>query len=182
MLDPDLVLNAVLASMQSIPDLVTELGAPAIPATTSITGHYFYAGEENSLVRALAQMRMPSFLVAYLDYVGGNFDGSTVWKHRMNLYIRPRNKAAQQGAASAQHLWWMAMNLPVSVPTVGPNLRYTNLLPGLEIMDIPVLKHQTDELGQDFFVSTMVFSEIGDAGPDGINFECIGAGTASEEN
>ena len=29
-----------------------------------------YAGEENSLTRALSQMKSPSILVAYLDYVG----------------------------------------------------------------------------------------------------------------
>lgn len=175
MLDPDVVLNSVVAALQSIPDLATELGAPAIPATASITGHYFYSGEENSLIRTLGQMKSPSILIAYLDYVGGNFDGMTVWKHRLNMYIRPRNKASNGTSASAQHLWWMAMNLPVAVPEAAPNIRYVNLVPNLDIMDTPLLKHQTDELGQDFFVSTMVIPEIGDAGENGVDFECTPA-------
>ena len=80
MLDPDAVLNSVLASLQSIPELVTELGSPDY-----ITGHFFMAGEENSLVRALAQMRSPSSLVAYLDYIGGNFDGVSRNRWRIHL-------------------------------------------------------------------------------------------------
>src|SRR5215472_9035448 len=128
MLDPDLVLSSVVASLQSIPDLAAELGAPTIPATESITGHFFYSGQENSLIRALSQMKSPSILVAYLDYIGGNFDATTVWKHRLNLYIRPRNYAvSNRSAASGMHLWWMAMNLPISVPEVAPNIRYVEL-------------------------------------------------------
>jgi hypothetical protein len=176
MLDPDVVLSSVLASLQSIPELAAELGAPAIPATQSITGHFFYSGEENSLIRALSQMRSPSILVAYLDYIGGNIDGMTVWKHRLNLYIRPRNKASNGGSASAQHLWWLAMNYPISVPERAPNIRYIELANyNLQLMDQPPLLHQTDEMGQDFFISTMVFPEKGDAGPDGVDFLCIGA-------
>lgn len=176
MLDPDVVLNSVLASLQSIPELAAELGAPTIPPTQSITGHFFYAGEENSLTRAMSQMRSPSILVAYLDYVGGNFDGMTVFKHRLNMYIRPRNRASNNGSASAQHLWWLAMNLPISTPEVAPNIRYIELVNyNLQLMDQPTLLHTSDELGQDFFVSTLVFPEKGDAGPDGANFLCIGA-------
>jgi hypothetical protein len=177
MLDPDIVLNSVVASLRSIPELVTELGGPEIPATDSITGHFYYSGEENSLLRALGQMRSPSIVVAYLDYIGGNkFDGMTAWKHRLNMFIRPRNKASNGGSASAPHLWWMAMNLPISVPEVASNIRYIELVNyNLQLMDQPTLLHQTDELGQDFFYSTLVFPEKGDPGPDGVDFMCIGA-------
>ena len=174
MLDPDVVLSSVVASLQSIPDLATELGAPAIPATESITGHFFFSGEDNSYIRTLAQMRSPSILVAYLDYISGNYDGMTVWKHRLNLCIRSRNKASNGSSSSAQHLWWMATNLPISVPEVAPNIRYVDLANhSLWLFDTN-LKHQTDELGQDFFIGTMVFNEMGDAGPDGVNFLCVG--------
>jgi hypothetical protein len=175
MLDPDVVLSSVISSLQSIPQLAAELGAPTIPPTESITGHFFYSGEENSLARVLGMMKSPSITVAYLDYIGGNFDGQTVWKHRLNMYIRPRNKASNGGSASAQHMWWMAMNFPISVPEVAPNIRYVELVnANLQLMDLPPLLHHNDELGQDFFVSTMVFPEKGDVGPDGANFLCIG--------
>jgi hypothetical protein len=174
MLDPDVVLSSVVASLQSIPQLATELGAPEIPATESITGHYFFSGEDNSYIRTLAQMKSPSILVAYLDFIMGNFDGMTVWKHRLNLCVRSRNKASNGGAASAQHLWWMAMNLPISVPEVAPNIRYVDLAFGNLWLFETNLKYQTDELGQDFFIGTMVFNEMGDAGPDSTEFLCIG--------
>jgi hypothetical protein len=174
MLDPDVVLNSVLASLQSISELATELGAPAIPATESITGHFFYSGEENSIIRALSQMRSPSILVAYLDLIMGNYDGMTVWKHRLQLCVRSRNKASNGSSISAQRLWWIAMNYPISVPEVAPNIRCVDLAGGLLWLFETNLKHQTDELGQDFFIGTMVFNEMGDVGPDGVNFLCIG--------
>ncbi|HEY1898128.1 MAG TPA: hypothetical protein VGG62_17745 [Terracidiphilus sp.] len=181
MLDPDVVANSIAAALQSIPELVAELGGPAIPATESISVHSYYSGEENSVARVVSQMRAPSLLIAYWDYLGGNFDGTSVWKHRVNLYIRSRNKASNGGASSAPHLWWMCMNLPVTVPEGAPNLRYVSLCGGnLEIMDIPPLLHQTDELGQDFFYSTMVFPERGDAGPDGVDFYCMPAMAAAQ--
>lgn len=174
MLDPDIVLSSVVASLQSIPELAAELGAPTIPATDSITGHFFFSGDENSYIRALAQMSSPSILVAYLDYISGNFDGMTIWKHRMNLCIRSRNKASNGSSTSAPRLWWMAMNLPVSVPDIAPNIRYVDLAGGLLWLFETNLKYQTDELGADFFIGTMVFNEMGDVGPDGMNFLCIG--------
>jgi hypothetical protein len=178
MLDPDVVLNSVLASLQSIPELATELGAPTIPATQSITGHFSYSGEENSWIRALSQMKSPSILVSYLDYISGNFDGATIWKHRLNLCIRSRNKASNGTATSAQHLWWMAMNLPISVPETAPNIRNVDLCNHSLWLFETNLKHQTDELGQDFYIGTMTFNEMGDAGPDGVNFLCIGPAVA----
>jgi hypothetical protein len=183
MLNPDVVLSSVLASLQSIPQLASELGAPDIPATESITGHYFYSGEDDSLIRALGKMRSPSILVAYLDYIGGNFDGMTVWKHRLNMYFRPRNRASNGGSVSVQTLWWMAMNLPIAVPQIAPNIRYIELVDyNLQLMDQPPLMHQTDELGQDFFYSTLVFPEKGDVGPDGVDFLCIGPGSVVQHS
>lgn len=174
MLDPDFALNSVVASLQSIPELAAELGAPAIPPAESITGHYFFGGDENAVARALAQMRSPSILIGYVDYIMGNYDGMTVWKHRMQLCVRSRNKASNNSAVSAPRLWWMAMNLPISVPQVAPNIRYVDLANGNLWLFETVLKHQTDELGQDFFIATMVFNEIGDCGPDNQNFLCVG--------
>lgn len=179
MLMSSVVLNSVLASLQSIPELATELGAPAIPATESITGHYFYSGEENAIARDLAQMKSPSILVAYMDFIMGNFDGMTVWKHRLQLCIRSRNKASNGSALSAQDLWVMAMNYPISVPEVAPNIRCVDLANHNLWLFETNLKYVSDELGQDFFVSTLVFNEMGDAGPDGVDFLCIGPQGAS---
>lgn len=178
MLDPDVVLNSVVATLQSIPELVAELGAPAIPATDSITGHFYFSGEETSLVRDLSQMLAPSIKVMYLDYIMGNYDAQTMWKHRLNIAIRSRNRAAEIGAASAPHIWWMCMNLPVNAPMEAPNIRSIDLVNGLLWLYETNLKYQQDELGQDFLIGTMVWNEIGDAGPDGVNQLCLGPSIA----
>ena len=174
MLFSSVVLNSVVASLQSIPELATELGAPAIPATDSITAHYGLSGLENSFLRAMEQMRSPSILVAYLDYIMGNFDGMTVWKHRLRLCIRSRNAASNGSAMSAQDLWVMAMNYPISVPYLAPNIRYVDLANGCIWLSETNLKDQQDELGQDFFIGTMVFNEYGDSTPTGQDFMCVG--------
>src|SRR5262252_8918010 len=159
MLDPDLVMNSVLDSFRSIPQLVTEVGG-----AQNITGHYYYSGEENSLMKTLGQMRAPTILLAYLAMLGGNFDGQTMWKHQINLYVRPRNKASDalngRNSASAPHLYWMALNLPITVPRPADSIRYIDLVDeNLMLMETPSLLHQVDELGQDFFYSTLTFVE-----------------------
>jgi hypothetical protein len=177
MLDPDVVLNCVLASLRSIPELVAELGGPSIPATQSITGHMFYSGEENSLERALSQMVAPSVMVAYLNVLPGNFNAETCFKHRLNVYWRTRNKATDpvtgHVSASAGHMWWMLFNLPISDPESAPNIRYVELVnANLSLMEQPPMLFQRDELGQDFFYSTMVFPEKGDVGPNQLDATC----------
>lgn len=157
MLDPDLVLSSIVSAFQSIPSLVTEMGG----SSSNISGHTFSYGEENSLVRSIFAMTSPSILIAYLDLLGGNFDGQTIWKHRLEAYIRPKNDASGSEGSSPPHIWWMMMNLSILGTT--RNIRQTSLLSGsLMLMDTPTLTHRQDETGMDFFVGTLVFPEYGD--------------------
>src|SRR5262245_26622691 len=89
MIDPDLVLSYTVDAFRSIPALVLEMGN----SPPNIYGHYFLNGAENSLDRSVIAMSAPSILVAYTDLLWGNFDGMTVWKHRLEVYIRPKNAA-----------------------------------------------------------------------------------------
>ena len=171
MLTSKAILDAIVLSLQSIPQLVAELGSPQ-----AISAHYSYSGEENSLMRALAQMREPSMLAAYTDIMMGNYDGQTVFKHRVGLYVRARNAAANNGALSAPDILNMAVNYPISVPIIAPNLRYVDLCNGNLWLYNLTEPRANDELGQYFWSLLLVFNEIGDAGPDGINFLCIGPG------
>lgn len=165
MLDPDLVLSNLLTTFRSIPALVSEMADDS----SNIFGHYYLAGEENSLVRVLSQMTSPSICVAYLDLLGGNFDGSTIWKHRLEVYIRPKNSAmggvgspSGPRASSPPHLWWLMMNSPVLGGTL--NIRQVSLMSGsLMPMETPTLVHRQDEQGLDFFVGSMVIPEYGDS-------------------
>jgi hypothetical protein len=171
MLTSTTVLNAVLASLQSIPQLTAELGGSQF-----ITAHYSYSGEENSLMRALGQMREPSMLIAYNDIMMGNFDGQTMWKHRVALYVRARNAKVNGGALSAPDLLAMAVNYPITVPETAPNIRYVDLCNHNLWLFSLTEPRANDELGQDFWSLLLLFDEMGDAGPDGVNFMCIGPG------
>jgi hypothetical protein len=160
MLDPDLVLSTLVTSFQSIPALVTELGG-----ADKITGHFYLSGAENSLERAIYSMPNPSILVAYLDLLGGNFNGMTIWKHRIEAYIRPRNAATaaaiETSAASGPHLAWLMMHS--AIPPGTQNIRQLALLAGsLQLMDTPTLTHKIDENRTDLFCWAMVFPEHGD--------------------
>lgn len=163
MLDPDLVLEAVVSAFRSIPELVQEMADDQ----ANIVGHAYSYGVENSLARAVFGMRSPSILVAYLDILGGNFSGMSVWKHRLECYIRPKNAAMGNvaggaPAASPPHLWWLMINKPINGGV--QNIRYVDVLPGLWITDnLPPLTHQTDEQLADFFVGHLTFTETGDA-------------------
>src|SRR5882762_3151223 len=89
MLDPDLVLQSIVSAFRSIAPLVSEMADD--PA--NIYGHSYSYGAEQSLDLAISRMTSPSILVAYLDMFGGQFSGSTVWKHRLQAVIRPKNQA-----------------------------------------------------------------------------------------
>jgi hypothetical protein len=57
---------------------------------------------------------------------------------------------------------------------MAPNIRYVDLAGGLLWLYETNLANQTDQLGQDFFVGSMIWNEMSDVGPDGVNFLCIG--------
>ena len=160
MLDPDLVLDAVLAAFRSIDQLIAALdGDPA-----NVVGHTYLYGVEDSLSRSLYAMRSPSVLVVYLDLLGGNFDGATIWKHRFEVYIRPANAAPFADipalVPSPMHLWWLMMHEPVL--GTARNIRQTAVLPELMLPDTPTLVHHQDENLADLFVGSLVFPELGD--------------------
>ena len=165
MLDPDLVLAAVVDAFQSIPAVVSELADDP----TNIIGHTYTYGTEDSIARAIYSMRSPSILVAYLDLLGGNFDGATIWKHRLEVYLRPKNAASGAvggvggaHASSPPHVWWLLMNSVLG--STSQNFRQTSLLSGsLMLCDTPTLKHRTDEQGADLWVGQLVIPEWGDA-------------------
>ena len=176
MLDPDLVLAEVVAAIQSIPAVVTYCNDDP----TLIVGHQFAAGVELSLGQSVFQMTSPSVLIAYKDLLGGGaggFDGATLWKHRLDIWLRPGNMAPGGSGsngpyASPQHLWWLIMNSvlpaastlpPPSGWQVGQRLRYSTLLSGsLELMDTPTLMYRQDQEGQDLFVGSCTWPEFGD--------------------
>jgi len=161
MLDPDLVLDKVVSAFRSIAPLVSEMADNPL----NIYGYTYLYGADRSLALAISQQTSPSILIAYNDYLGGQWNGMTVWKHRLDAYIRPKNAATGSvngsRAASPQHLFWLMMNSPVLGGA--QNFRYTELMPGLMLADaMPSLTHQVDEQGADLFLCRMTLPEHGD--------------------
>jgi hypothetical protein len=162
MLNPAPITDAIVNTLQSIPDLaraMTVLDSKQNPICR-IYSHHYRLGAEHRLAERIYTMPAPSMLVAWDGTQGGNFDGQTIWKHRFNLYFRMGNGVGLSEAIGYEELWWTVCNQPPNGSAVG--IRYMNLYPGLDIMDTPSVAHALDEDLQDRFVGTLVIPEIGD--------------------
>lgn len=164
MIDPDIILDATVSAFQSITEVITSLDGD----TSSISGHHFLFGAEVSLAKRVYNMNAGTILIAYLDLIGGNFSGMGVWKHRLEVYIRPKSAVPGSGAGpigcSPYHLWYLLMNKPVTSISPGTlNLRQVELLPGLTLLDaMPPLRYTPDENQSDLFTGSLVYPETGD--------------------
>ncbi len=145
MLDAGPIADAIVAALQSIPDLVIAMGGDpgAIAAF-----HYLY-GADHRLQEHVYQIAPPGILVAWKGTLGGNFDGQTVWKHRFDVYIRTANAALDPSTAGPERLWAIICN--GAMPD-GRNIRQIQLLLDVDIMEPPSVAHQQDEEQMDFFV------------------------------
>jgi len=164
------VAEAIAATLKTIPDLaaaMTVIGADKNPVVRISAFHYLL-GQENQLLRAVYEMPAPSMLVAWRGDLGGNFDGSTIWKHRFEIYYRMGNAAGQSSPVGYEQLWWLTCNgKPVTIiddlPVESPqNIRNMSLYPGLDLMDTPTGTPVPDEDGVDRFVAVLAIPEIGD--------------------
>jgi len=162
MLNPKLITDAVVAQITKIPDLATAMtvldsgGNPNV----RITAFHYRLGAEHRLAEAIYKMPAPSILVAWEGTLGGNFSGYQVWKHRLGVYLRMGNAAGHTDPVGYEDLWWLLCNQ--APQGTSSNLRYTNILPGLDIMDTPSIVHQLDEDQIDIFRGEFVIPEIGD--------------------
>jgi hypothetical protein len=155
MIDPATLTNAVVSALQGIPALVTAMGNDP----SKIYAHHYLYGSEHKFQEALYKIVPPSILVVWEGTLGGNFDGMTMWKHRIACYLRTSNVANVQTPASYEHLFYVMVNSSVNK---GQNIRYTNILNTVDIMDTPSANHMVDEDGMDYFKVDFVIPELGD--------------------
>lgn len=161
MLNPRPLVDAVVTALQSITPLVAAMNGNA----QNIFAHHFVYGADQSLARAIYQMTAPSVLVAWEGAKGGNFNGTSLIKDSVAIYIRMGNQAGQLLPVSYEDLWWLIVNAPVSVDGGAGtlNIRYLHLVPGKwEIPDNPSIEHLVDEEGMDRFCAHFAFPQIGD--------------------
>lgn len=161
MLNPAKITDAVVAALSKIPELATAMTVDSGgDANCRISAFHYRLGAEHSLREAVYKMPAPSVLVTWEGTLAGGFDGSTIWKHRIGVYVRMGNMAGRTDPVGYADLWSIICNgKPQGKPQ---NIRYLNLLPELEIMDTPSIAHALDEDGIDYFRGEFVFPEIGD--------------------
>ena len=162
MLNPAPITDAIVAALQSIPELaaaMTVLDAQQNPVCRIDAFHYLL-GQEHRLAEAIYKMPAPSMLVAWEGSKGGNFDGQTIWKHRWGIYYRMGNAAGVAIPVGYEDLWALTCNSPPGGQ--GPNIRNIQLFTGLDIMDTPSIDHALDEDLIDRFKGVFTIPEIGD--------------------
>lgn len=164
MLDPELIVTTVVTALRTLAPLNSLLGldSPDPAARRRISGFYFEGGTENTFSQVLYKIPQPGVLVLWKGTVAGNFDGQSVFKHQIEVYIRSGNMALPLSSppTGPAHLWWLICNSPCNSTTL--NIRQLRLLPNLDPMDNPSIVHRQDEELLDFFCGQFTFPEVGD--------------------
>jgi hypothetical protein len=160
-LNPNLIVQATTALLRAIPALATAMtGVGEDGPEVRIFAHRFLPGQDLSLTEAIYKMPSPSILVAWEGTQGGNFSGYAMWKHRVGLYLRAGNAAGVIAPLGYEDLWTLICN---GIPTTSSvNIRYTNILPELDIMDTPSVARLQDTEQMDIFKGELILPEIGD--------------------
>jgi hypothetical protein len=158
MINPGVLVDAIVVKLRAIPDLVMEMDGEA----THIQPYHYRYPKEASLARALHDAGSPSILVVYRGTDPGRLNGGEVWKHRFSLFIRSGEVADADPATAG---YYRLLELIISgVPTGGDGQRmlYTVIHPTCYPMDLPRMVAASDIEGIDFFEAQFSLTEIGD--------------------
>ncbi len=158
MLSGEVVTAAVVSTLQTIPGLLTAmLGDP-----TRIAGHFYFYGVDAPLAEKIYQMTPPFVLIAYEAEIGGNFDGATLFKHKLGIYVRSANMSGGViNPTGLWNLWALICNGPVNGGT--HNIRQVEIISTqLYMVDVPSAKLMTDTEATDYLCGSFVLNEEGD--------------------
>ena len=157
MLNPAPITDAIAALLRTIPDLAA---AMTVDDVVRINAFHYRMGSEHRLAEAVYKMLAPSMLIAWEGTSAGNFNGYQIFKHRFGVYYRMGNMAGNDAPVGYEDLWFMTVN---SKPDgSSQNIRYLQIVNGLDIMDTPSVNHELDEDLVDRFKGVFVIPEIGD--------------------
>jgi len=150
------ILEALIAKLRAIPDLLVEMDGDA----ARIYPYHDAYPTHVSLRSAVYEAPHPSIVVAWQRTSPGQFGRNEVWKHDFILYLRARE--APEGPDSGYYRLFMLM---VNGVPDGESLRLLNaeIHPSCYPMDVPTCGRVTDEQGVDHFVVNLSLREIGDA-------------------
>lgn len=156
MLRPSVIGEALVSTLQRIPDLLAMLNDD--PANISL--HLYSYGNDFRLTEALYKMVPPSLLIAWDGTQGGNFTGQTEWKHSFRGFGRISNQAGAGTPIGLDDLWMSIVNGKIESTT--QNIRQIQVYPGVDLMDTPSSLVRQDQELMDYLEFRFVFPEIGD--------------------
>ena len=156
MIDPSILINALVALLQDIPELVTEMNGDP----DRIYAYHDQYPKRSSLPFAIHQMPSPSIMAAWQGTVPGTFGGNDVWKHQVTLYLRA-SETFDGDPPTAYYRLFRLITKGVPASAGLPVLNAT-VHPSCYPMDVPSIQRATDAEGLDYFEVNMSFTEIGD--------------------
>ena len=156
MIDPNDIVDALVALLQDIPNLVEAVGGDE----AKIFSYRDRYPKNLSLEIAKYQMPAPGIMVAWQGSGPGSFGGFEVWKHEISIYLRAGEESDDDTPSGYYRLF---MLITKGIPTnKGQAMQYLTVHDACQPMDTPSMRRQTDAQGVDYFEVSMTFTEIGD--------------------
>jgi hypothetical protein len=150
------VVDAIVAKLRDIPELVTEMGGNP----DRIYAYHDHYPKRTSLPQAIYQMPAPSVMVAWQGTAPGNFGENEAWKHQFSLFLRAGETPTAGEPTAYYRLFALIVN---GVPTsTGTRLLYSTIHKDCYPMDTPSISRETDAEGLDYFEVSVTLTEIGD--------------------
>jgi hypothetical protein len=156
MINPAELVDALVAKLRAVPELVAEMeGDPQ-----RIYAYHDLYPKRTSLPLAIYEMPVPSILVAWQGTTPSSFGAGEAWKHNLSLYLRARETLEGDPPTAYYRLFDLIVN---GVPaTSALKMLYTTVHERCHPMDLPSIQRATDEQGTDYFEVTVSFTEMGD--------------------
>jgi len=156
MINPAELVDALVAKLRAIPELVLEMEGD----WQRIYAYHDLYPKRMSLPLAIYEMPVPSIMVAWQGTTPSSFGAAEAWKHNLSLYLRARETLDGDPPTAYYRLFDLIVN---GVPAGGAlKMLYTTVHPRCHPMDPPSIQRATDEQGTDYFEVTVSFTEMGD--------------------
>ena len=156
MINPGILVEALVARLRAIPELVAEMnGEPR-----RIRAYHYRYPREASLARALYELDSPALLVVWRGTEPGRFGRDAVWQHRFSLFLRSREIFDQEAATAAYQIVELLID---GIPEGGDGQRMLDTVidPSCYPMDVPRVVAASDVEGVDVFEVELRLTEIG---------------------
>jgi len=154
MIDTSALVNNLVAMLQDIADLVTEMDGDE----TRIYAYHDSYPKNVSLVHAIHAMPAPSIMAVWQGTQPGSFGGVDVWKHQVTLFLR----AKAEGTVGTAYYTLFRLITKGTPTAAGVAMLNATVHTSCYPMDLPHVQRQTDAEGLDYFEVPLSFTEIGD--------------------